>query len=197
MHDVIMMMRMMIHLVDTWMDVHYSHLASRNQSETSHVLYISHLLFVHSITLLLHIHAEEEALLRIKFWEGSYHAGFGSIFPTEDICALIPDVEADVAILEEPEHLNWFRVPATPQQLAAADNVDSQKTKEKVDDKKEGSGDKIEGEEISDKSSHSTGSNNAESNNILGWAHKVSHECALFGSVRFRFALPIHLSPAS
>ena len=28
-----------------------------------------------------------------------------------DICSLIPDEEADIAILEEPEHLNWFRVP--------------------------------------------------------------------------------------
>lgn len=29
----------------------------------------------------------------------------------EDICSLIPKKEADVAILEEPEHLNWFRLP--------------------------------------------------------------------------------------
>jgi len=28
-----------------------------------------------------------------------------------DICSLIDDKDADVAILEEPEHLNWFRVP--------------------------------------------------------------------------------------
>lgn len=49
--------------------------------------------------------------MRIRFWKGSYQEAFGSIFPTEDICALIPSDEADVAILEEPEHLNWFRVP--------------------------------------------------------------------------------------
>ena len=28
-----------------------------------------------------------------------------------DITALIPDELADVCILEEPEHLNWFKAP--------------------------------------------------------------------------------------
>jgi len=28
-----------------------------------------------------------------------------------DMCLLIPDKEADVCILEEPEHLNWYRAP--------------------------------------------------------------------------------------
>ena len=51
--------------------------------------------------------------LQIRFWLGKYHESFGSIFPIEDICATIPRDEADVCILEEPEHLNWFRVPAT------------------------------------------------------------------------------------
>ena len=30
-----------------------------------------------------------------------------------DITALIPDDEADACILEEPEHLNWYRAPFT------------------------------------------------------------------------------------
>jgi hypothetical protein len=50
--------------------------------------------------------------LKIKFWLGKYHESFGSIFPIEDICSTIPRDEADICILEEPEHLNWFRVPA-------------------------------------------------------------------------------------
>lgn len=54
---------------------------------------------------------EEEPNLRIRFWQGTYNEGFGSIFPTEDLIMLIPKEEADVAILEEPEHLNWFRLP--------------------------------------------------------------------------------------
>lgn len=45
------------------------------------------------------------------FYPAAYHEAFGSIFPSIDICSMIPNEEADVAILEEPEHLNWFRVP--------------------------------------------------------------------------------------
>jgi hypothetical protein len=36
-----------------------------------------------------------------------YHDEFHSIFPMGDISALIPDDEADICVLEEPEHLNW------------------------------------------------------------------------------------------
>eukprot|EP01034_Spumella_vulgaris_P025373 gene25373-31825_t len=36
-----------------------------------------------------------------------------SIFPVGDPCDLIPDKLADLCILEEPEHLNWFRSPLT------------------------------------------------------------------------------------
>jgi hypothetical protein len=47
--------------------------------------------------------------MNILFYSAVYQKSFGSIFPTVDICSLIPDNEADVAILDEPEHLNWFR----------------------------------------------------------------------------------------
>jgi hypothetical protein len=36
-----------------------------------------------------------------------YHDEYHSIFPMGDITALIPDEEADVCVLEEPEHLTW------------------------------------------------------------------------------------------
>ena len=54
---------------------------------------------------------EEEKNMNILFYSAVYQKSFGSIFPTVDICSLIPDNEADVAILDEPEHLNWFRAP--------------------------------------------------------------------------------------
>lgn len=54
---------------------------------------------------------EEEQNLNILFYSAIYQKSFGSIFPAVDICSLIPENEADVAILDEPEHLNWFRAP--------------------------------------------------------------------------------------
>jgi digalactosyldiacylglycerol synthase len=63
---------------------------------------------------------QESDLIRIRWWKGGYNEGFGSIFPAEDVCSLVPDAEADAAILEEPEHLNWFRVPQIAKQRAAA-----------------------------------------------------------------------------
>ena len=58
---------------------------------------------------------EEEQNLNILFYSAIYQKSFGSIFPAVDICSLIPDNEADVAILDEPEHLNWFRAPPPDQ----------------------------------------------------------------------------------
>ena len=51
--------------------------------------------------------------LDISFYAARYHDDYHSIFPMGDISALIPDEEADVCILEEPEHLNWYRAPFT------------------------------------------------------------------------------------
>jgi len=56
--------------------------------------------------------SDEVNCLNFLFYNASYWESFGSIFPTVDICRLIPDNEADVAVLEEPEHLNWFRIPS-------------------------------------------------------------------------------------
>ncbi|KAG5187025.1 hypothetical protein JKP88DRAFT_353820 [Tribonema minus] len=52
---------------------------------------------------------EEGAKISLMFYKGRYHPSYGSIFPMGDLTALVPDEEADVCIMEEPEHLNWFR----------------------------------------------------------------------------------------
>ena len=51
--------------------------------------------------------------LNISFYAASYHEDYHSVFPMGDISHLIPDELADVCILEEPEHLNWYKAPFT------------------------------------------------------------------------------------
>jgi digalactosyldiacylglycerol synthase len=55
--------------------------------------------------------ADAETGLRILFYPARYHADLKSIFAMGDITSLISDDHADVCILEEPEHLNWYRAP--------------------------------------------------------------------------------------
>jgi len=55
--------------------------------------------------------ADPNTGLKIIFYNARYHSGLKSIFAMGDICQLIPDAESDVCILEEPEHLNWYRAP--------------------------------------------------------------------------------------
>ena len=46
-----------------------------------------------------------------RFYPAKYHGVYNSIFALVDVCDMIPDESADVCILEEPEHLNWYRSP--------------------------------------------------------------------------------------
>jgi digalactosyldiacylglycerol synthase len=55
---------------------------------------------------------EESQTLRIQFYVARYLEKMGSIVPLVDLCCLIPAQQADIAILEEPEHLNWLALPA-------------------------------------------------------------------------------------
>ncbi|KAL7445313.1 hypothetical protein ACHAXH_007787 [Discostella pseudostelligera] len=64
----------------------------------------------------------EATQLQIIFYPAFYLSGFGSIFPKVDLCNYIPEHLVDVAILEEPEHLNWFRMPSY--ELEGEDEVD-------------------------------------------------------------------------
>ncbi|KAK9792236.1 hypothetical protein WJX73_002211 [Symbiochloris irregularis] len=51
---------------------------------------------------------QHSANFKIIFYAGHYDPAFMSIFPVGDLPSYLPDSEADVAILEEPEHLTWF-----------------------------------------------------------------------------------------
>lgn len=53
--------------------------------------------------------ADPEKGIQILWYPSQYVAALGSIFPKGDICSLVKDEDADVCILEEPEHLNWLR----------------------------------------------------------------------------------------
>ncbi|XP_057435587.1 digalactosyldiacylglycerol synthase 2, chloroplastic [Lotus japonicus] len=44
----------------------------------------------------------------IKFYPGKFSRDKRSILAVGDISEVIPDKEADIAVLEEPEHLTWF-----------------------------------------------------------------------------------------
>ncbi|MBA0784684.1 hypothetical protein Gotri_025758 [Gossypium trilobum] len=44
----------------------------------------------------------------IRFYPGKFSVDKRSILPVGDISEIIPDEEADIAVLEEPEHLTWF-----------------------------------------------------------------------------------------
>ena len=48
--------------------------------------------------------AQEGKLLRIQFYPATYQKKLGSILPLVDICSMIRKENADIAILEEPEH---------------------------------------------------------------------------------------------
>ena len=106
------------------------------------------------------IHCDDDSLskLKIKFYNSLYHQGFGSIFPSEDICSMIPNDEADVAILEEPEHLNWFRSVLPPDD----DDDDENNSTEHIESNKE--------EEDDEKKKHKNGQQQ-----IVGWKQKFNY----------------------
>ena len=52
------------------------------------------------------------ANLKIVFYNARYHADLGSVFAMGDIIQELPSDELDVCVLEEPEHLNWYRSPS-------------------------------------------------------------------------------------
>lgn len=111
--------------------------------------------------------ADEEANLKIAFYDGVYHDSFGSIFPSVDICGLIPNEEADICILEEPEHLNWFRVPSLP---GLTHSVNEKCT---IEEKKAKASEGVDTKNTT--SSPVTTDDLHSDKQQLGWAHKFRH----------------------
>jgi hypothetical protein len=151
--------------------------------------------------------------LQIQFWKGIYQESFGSIFPIEDICQQIPKDQADVCILEEPEHLNWFRNPFKQPKDDTKSNNSTEENKVEDEEKKIG---EDPPEEVTPKNSHaspsrmsstvseSSATGNSEDTNIsktdnesveiLGWAQKFRHVVGIlhtnYGDYIRQYAFP-------
>lgn len=54
---------------------------------------------------------EASSTLNIKWYTGRHETQENSIYSMGDITSLIPEEDVDICILEEPEHLNWYRAP--------------------------------------------------------------------------------------
>ena len=54
---------------------------------------------------------EASEKLRIEWYTAWQNKVENSLYSMGDITALIPEDEVDIMILEEPEHLNWYRAP--------------------------------------------------------------------------------------
>mmetsp|Transcript_3216 Transcript_3216/g.4273 ORF Transcript_3216/g.4273 Transcript_3216/m.4273 type:complete len:1023 (+) Transcript_3216:214-3282(+) len=141
------------------------------------------------------IEADEKIGLQIIFYPSRYHSGLKSIFAMGDIASLISSEKddddnnsnisnnnTDVCVLEEPEHLNWFRTPAATGNANILDNDEemdagptplcgnlymkrtwdeSDEENNKKEPDKEGNADKSNDACETDKKQHE-----------LGWAHK-------------------------
>ena len=55
--------------------------------------------------------ADSETGIRISFYAARQNEIENSIYSMGDITKQIPDGRADICLLEEPEHLNWYRAP--------------------------------------------------------------------------------------
>ena len=55
----------------------------------------------------------ESKELKIVWYPARFHTFANSIFALGDICDMIPNDTTGVCILEEPDHLNWYRSPGS------------------------------------------------------------------------------------
>eukprot|EP00934_Nitzschia_sp_Nitz4_P001832 Nitzschia sp. Nitz4//scaffold26_size159584//103796//105835//NITZ4_002501-RA/size159584-processed-gene-0.237-mRNA-1//-1//CDS//3329545112//1832//frame0 len=55
--------------------------------------------------------ADRETGIIIQWYPARYHAALSSIFAMGDLCELVSESESKICILEEPEHVNFYRAP--------------------------------------------------------------------------------------
>ena len=129
--------------------------------------------------------------LQIRFYPAKYHNLFGSIFATVDICALIPQEEADIAILEEPEHLTWFRSlpPSSSSSGSAASTATSAMESMMDNDNSCGSCVAATGDELKD--SNEDGKENEDVISELEELKKLEEQAVIGWTAKFNYVVGI------
>ena len=107
--------------------------------------------------------------LKYIWYPSFYLASFGSIFPKVDLCNYIPSELVDVAILEEPEHLNWFRMPDKEK---SSGSVSEASGGGEEDDLRQNSSTESDDESICLNHNQSLSNVDNMEQNKLGWTHR-------------------------
>eukprot|EP00531_Pseudo-nitzschia_arenysensis_P001082 CAMPEP_0116123484 /NCGR_PEP_ID=MMETSP0329-20121206/4775_1 /TAXON_ID=697910 /ORGANISM="Pseudo-nitzschia arenysensis, Strain B593" /LENGTH=907 /DNA_ID=CAMNT_0003617407 /DNA_START=110 /DNA_END=2833 /DNA_ORIENTATION=+ len=131
---------------------------------------------------------DEVDKLQIRFYPAKYHTSFGSIFASVDICALVPQEEADIAILEEPEHLTWFR-SLPPSSISSATTVATSAMESMMDNDSSCGACAVDGDEKKD--SNEEGKENEDTTSELEELKKLEEQAIIGWTAKFSYVVGI------